>query len=90
MVTDFETEILKARGASGRPEDLDPDGPVKKLAELLRNMGQEDRKEVLAALLTQDAGASSWKCANVPTGSAVSATATANSRRGECFMNVSS
>jgi flagellar motor switch protein FliG len=46
--------VSKGRGLAGRAEDVGADAMIKKMADVLRNLEREDRKEVLEALLTKD------------------------------------
>jgi flagellar motor switch protein FliG len=46
--------VLKSRRLASNPENLDADARVKKLADLLRNLEREDRKQVLEALGQSD------------------------------------
>jgi flagellar motor switch protein FliG len=46
--------VVKARDLASRPEEMDEDAHVKKLADLLRNLERDDRKEILDALLAKD------------------------------------
>src|SRR5262249_50869617 len=46
--------VLKCRHLASHPESLDVDAGVKKLADLLRNLEREDRRQVLEALGQSD------------------------------------
>ncbi len=46
--------VIKGRGLANRAEEMDEDAQVKKLAELLRNLERDDRKEILDSLVAKD------------------------------------